>query len=55
MIETEVKHNKQKAHDAADCQINERPHNHPDMDCGHYVNSGPGVINGADRKEPREE
>ncbi len=36
-------HEAQEPHTAEDCQINEAPHNHPDMDCGHTVNAGPGV------------
>lgn len=32
----------QEPHTAEDCRINEQPHCHPDMDCGHYVASGPG-------------
>lgn len=36
-------HEAQEAHEAADCLINEKPHNHPDTDCGHYVDDGPGT------------
>lgn len=27
----------QEPHTAADCKINESPHNNPEVDCGHYV------------------
>lgn len=37
-------HEMQEQHEAADCRINEKPHNHPDTDCGHYVNAGPGTV-----------
>lgn len=37
-------HEAQEAHEAADCRINEKPHNHPDTDCGHYVDAGPGTV-----------
>lgn len=37
------KHTMQKPHDADHCEINAPEHNHPDMDCGHPVDSGPGV------------
>ena len=33
----------QEEHTADECRINEHPHNHPDVDCGHSVNAGPGV------------
>ena len=33
----------QEAHSQEDCRINDAAHSHPDYDCGHYVNSGPGV------------
>lgn len=36
------KYEPQEPHTAEDCHINDAPHNHPDMDCGHYVASGPG-------------
>lgn len=36
-------HVAQEAHTAEDCRINEAPHNHPDTDCGHAVNAGPGA------------
>jgi hypothetical protein len=42
-------HEAQDPHDASDCQINEAPHNHPDMDCGHYVNEGPGTVQSGDK------
>ena len=37
-------HVMQEEHDVADCKINETPHNHPDTDCGHYVDAGPGTV-----------
>ncbi len=36
-------HEMQEPHEAADCRINEAPHNHPSTDCGHYVDAGPGA------------
>lgn len=36
-------HEAQEPHSAKDCHINDPLHSHPDMDCGHTVNSGPGV------------
>ncbi len=36
-------HEAQEPHTAEECRINEKPHNHPDTDCGHSVNAGPGV------------
>lgn len=42
------KHEMQKPHTQENCKINEAPHSHPDTDCGHRVNSGPGVAGGAD-------
>lgn len=45
-------HEAQAPHTAADCEINEAPHNHPDMDCGHYVHSGPGVNPGTPNPAP---
>ena len=35
-------HEAQEPHEAADCRINEKPHNHPDTDCGHRVEEGAG-------------
>lgn len=44
MIKTNTgEHIAQEPHTAENCKINERPHNHPETDCGHYVPSGPGV------------
>jgi len=37
-------HEVQELHEAADCRINEKPHNHPDTDCGHRVEEGPGAV-----------
>lgn len=34
---------KQEDHAAEDCRIKEKEHSHPDMDCGHSVEAGPGV------------
>lgn len=34
-------HVAQEPHTAAECKINEAPHNHPSTDCGHYVPYGP--------------
>lgn len=47
--ETDEKvYEKQEAHTEEDCKINEAPHNHPDMDCGHFVGGdGPGNQNSA--------
>jgi hypothetical protein len=39
----------QEPHDAADCKINEPEYSHPDVDCGHTVNAGPGVTETADK------
>lgn len=37
-------HEAQEAHEATGCRINEKPHNHPDTDCGHHVPGvGPGT------------
>lgn len=36
-------HAAQEVHTAEDCRINEAPHNHPDTDCGHRVDDGPGA------------
>ena len=42
MIKTNTgKHVAQKPHTAEECQINQKPHNHPDTDCGHFVPYGP--------------
>ena len=43
------KYESQEPHIAEDCHINDAPHNHPDMDCGHYVASGPRISNGSGR------
>ena len=40
----------QENHTAENCHINDAPHNHPDMDCGHYVASGPGYQQDEDNK-----
>ena len=36
-------HVAQEPHDAAHCEINAPEHSHPEVDCGHTVNAGPGV------------
>lgn len=37
-------HEAQEPHSKEDCKINESPHNHPDVDCGHSVDGpGPGT------------
>lgn len=38
----------QEPHDESNCKINEPAHSHPDTDCGHYVDSGPGTVQHAD-------
>ena len=40
---SEKNYAKQEDHAAEDCRINEKEHSHPDMDCGHAVEAGPGV------------
>lgn len=37
------KHTMQKPHDADHCEINAPDHSHPDADCGHPVDVGPGT------------
>lgn len=41
-------HEAQEPHIAENCRINEVPYNHPDTDCGHYVNEGPGTAKTGD-------
>lgn len=41
-MNTKKHYEAQAPHTEKDCKINEKPHNHPDMDCGHTVNAGPG-------------
>lgn len=41
----------QEPHTPENCKINEMPHCHPSVDCGHYVNSGPGVEGISSEKE----
>lgn len=41
-------HEAQEPHTAEDCRINEKPHNHPDTDCWHHVNEGPGIVQTGD-------
>lgn len=36
-------HVKQSPHEKGNCKINKKKHSHPDMDCGHPVDAGPGV------------
>lgn len=48
MAEKKVAHVMQEEHLKEDCKINENPHNHPDTDCGHYVDAGPGVTSKGD-------
>lgn len=41
-------HVAQEPHSESDCRINEKQHSHPDVDCGHRVNEGPGTVNTPD-------
>lgn len=41
-------HVAQETHDESNCRINEKQHSHPDVDCGHRVNDGPGTLNTPD-------
>lgn len=43
MKEKKNVHVAQEPHTAAECRINEAPHNHPDVDCGHTVWDGPAM------------
>lgn len=38
-----IKHVAQKPHTKENCNINAPFHSHPDVDCGHSVDVGPGV------------
>lgn len=37
-------HEMQEAHEEKECLVNEKPHNHPETDCGHFVDAGPGTV-----------
>lgn len=41
--EKNIVHQRQSPHDEKNCHINNPVHSHPDMDCEHIVNSGPGL------------
>lgn len=44
MIKTNTgKHTPQEPHTKENCKINEHEHAHPETDCGHRVESGPGL------------
>lgn len=45
-------HEAQAPHNAAGCKINDAPHNHPDTDCGHYVDAGPAINAGTPDPAP---
>lgn len=47
----------QGPHTEEECRINEYPHCHPSVDCGHVVKSGPGWVGheNDETQEPDEE